>query len=265
MLAFCQHTFSWGDYIPDVWDTWLANENGQLLVGLVDHQAVGLAHVAFLERAVAWLEGMRVHPDFRRRGISTTLDAAARAVARERGCRLARLATSIQNTPAQNALEVQGYTRVAQFNEWTGKPARAKFAPARIATLDDADSISAIWRASDISAAARVLPNRHWSWIELDEARVRKLIQSSEVRVTPRGFAFLLAFDEKDWSSLSLHALCGDDAAMRALALAARGEAKYRGYPRVEAIVADHPSLNAALERAGYRREGGMYIYEQTL
>ncbi|MDE3087842.1 MAG: hypothetical protein KGJ80_00460, partial [Chloroflexota bacterium] len=72
-------------------------------------------------------------------------------------------------------------------------------------------------------------------------------------------------FDEKDWSGINIQALVGDEETMRHLALAARGEAKYRGYPHVEAMLVDHAPLNAALTRAGYRREGGMFIYEQVL
>jgi hypothetical protein len=57
----------------------------------------------------------------------------------------------------------------------------------------------------------------------------------------------------------------GDEETAYVLAAAARGEAEYRGYPHVEAQLVDHPQLNAALERAGYRHTGGMYIYELIL
>ena len=50
-----------------------------------------------------------------------------------------------------------------------------------------------------------------------------------------------------------------------ALACAARGEAAYRGYPRLEAQVVDHPIIQHALARAGYTWHGGMFIYEMAL
>jgi hypothetical protein len=62
-----------------------------------------------------------------------------------------------------------------------------------------------------------------------------------------------------------LHALAGDEETMRALALAARGEAAYRGYPRLEGQIADYPAANRALERAGFKRGGGMLLYEVEL
>jgi len=265
ILAFCQNTFSWGDYIPAVWERWLGDAGGTMLVGVVDQQPVGLLRVAFLDDRVAWLEGMRVHPDFRRQGVGTALDVAARSVVRARGCRVERLATSIKNIAAQRTLATEGYTRIARFNEWETRPARRALAATRVATPGDAPALMETWRASAVGAASARLPDRHWHWHMLTRPRLMDQINAGEVRMANGGLGFLLAFDEKDWCGLSLQALAGDEETMVALALAARGEARYRGYPHVEAQLINHPLLNAALERAGYRRTGGMYIYEQSL
>lgn len=263
ILTFCRNTFSWGDYIPDVWDRWLADPDGQIRVGVLDRQPVGMVHVALLDGGVGWMEGLRVHPDFRRRGVGRAIDTVARAFARERGCHLARLSTSIRNVAAHQLLAAQGYVRLAQFGEWNAKPARRRFADARIATRTDACAILARWRESSMRPA--LLANRHWQWVALTEVNVHEQADAGEIRVMPCGFSILRAFDEDDWSGLILHALVGDAETMRALALAARGEAKYRGYPHVEAMLIECPPLNATLESAGYRRDGGMFIYEQGL
>ncbi len=265
MLAFCQNTFAWGDYVPDVWDKWLTDKKGQLLVGAIDGQPVGLVHVAFIDAGVAWMEGMRVHPDFRRQGIASAMDAAARAFARARGARWARLATSVKNIPAQATLAKEGYTRVARYNEWEAAPARLDFSATRVATPNDAERVLQLWHASSAHAASALLPDRDWHWCELTHARLLAQMDAGQVRWVDGGFALLLAAEEGDWSRASLHALAGDEKAIFALARAARGEARYRGYSRLEAILINHPALNAALERAGYRREGGMFIYEQAL
>jgi GNAT superfamily N-acetyltransferase len=266
IVAFCQNTFSWGDYIPDAWDDWLVDPSGRILVGVIGHQPVGMIHVAFLGNGEAWMAGMRVHPDFRRQGVGTAVDAAGRAYARECGCHIARLATSIKNIAAQKTLATQGYTRIAQFNEWSAKPVHRRFSVARVATADDLPEILARWDHSEIRAASRgLLPDPDWRWTGLTEARLHEQNDAAQVRRAPRGFTLVSTFDEKDWSGLGVHALVGDEETVCTLALAARGEAYYRGYPRVEAIVADHALLNAALESVGYRREGGMLIYEQML
>ncbi len=281
IVAFCQKTFDWGDYIPDVWDNWLVDPNGKMFVGVVDGQPVGMVRVAFLEDGAAWMEGMRVHPDFRRRGTGSAMDAAARSYARGRGGRRARLATGIANMTAQKTLATLGYERIAQFNEWAAEPARSRGASskipeakprgriastARVATHCDADAILKQWKDSEQGRKARgLIPNRDWQWTELTDVTIHRSLDSGEVRVAPRGFAILREMEQRDGNILSLHALVGDEKMMHTLASAVRTEASYRGFPQVDAMVADDETLSAALERAGYRREGGMMIYEQAL
>lgn len=261
VLAFCQNTFSWGDYIAEVWERWLTDPNGQLLVGIVNDQPVSVMHVALHDDA-AWLEGMRVHPAFRRQGIARAVEAEGRAWARARGCRVARLATSIKNLAAQAMLSLSGYRRAAQFNEWEATPTPGDFSRAHIATEDDAATLVALWRTH---APYPLTPDRYWHWTPLNETRWRTHLRAGEVRVTAKGLALLVAFDEHDWSELVLHALAGEEDALGALAQAARAEAAYRGYTRLEAQIADHPVTNRALERAGFTRSGGMFIYEMEL
>ena len=49
----------------------------------------------------AWLEGARVHPDHRRRGIGSLLNRAGLDWAASRGARVARLATEEENSGAR--------------------------------------------------------------------------------------------------------------------------------------------------------------------
>jgi len=266
VVAFCQNTFSWGDYIANVWDEWQTNSGGQLLVGLIDDQPAGVVHVALLNDRVAWMEGMRVNPAFRRQGIATALDRHAITVARERGCRLARLATSMKNTVAQTLLGECGYRRAAQFNEWQAEPQPGDLADLRVAGLDDVADIVSRWQSSEVCAASRtVVPSRHWRWTPIDEQRLREQSTAGEVRVMQNGFALLPAYDESDWNGLAIHALGGDPAELFAIARAVRSEAAYRGYAHVEAMVADYAPLNSAMERAGFKTESGMLLYEQVL
>ena len=266
VVAFCQNTFSWGDYIADVYDQWLVDDEGKLLVATIDQEPVGLTHVAFLGNAAGWMEGMRVHPDFRRQGVSTELDRVGRQVAREHGCRMARLVTSMKNIPAQKSLAPEGYQRTAQFNEWETEPLSENFPSVRIANETDISKILSIWNESKIrKASGTVVPNSHWRWKEIDEARLRQKILAHEIRVIENGFAFVDAREDGDWNALTIYALAGSDPALFDLARGVRAEAGYRGYAHVEATLVDYAPLNAVLERAGYRTDGGLYLYEQEL
>ena len=76
VLEFCQNTFSWGDYIDQVWDHWL--KHGTLLV-YDTGRPVGMCHCS-TTKSQMWFEGVRVSPDFRRQGIATKLLAHAEQI-----------------------------------------------------------------------------------------------------------------------------------------------------------------------------------------
>src|SRR5579863_287735 len=97
VLAFCASTWEWGDYIEYVWDEWLHDKQGALFVATVNGMPVGLAHMRMTSTTDAWLEGMRVDPNFRHRGISKALSEAMMVEAMGRGATAARLATESTN------------------------------------------------------------------------------------------------------------------------------------------------------------------------
>ncbi|HXX77929.1 MAG TPA: hypothetical protein VEI53_05530, partial [Ktedonobacteraceae bacterium] len=58
VLAFCQQTWDWGDYVEHVWDEWLNNPQGTLLVATIDGQPIGVTNIRMLNETEAWFEGM---------------------------------------------------------------------------------------------------------------------------------------------------------------------------------------------------------------
>ena len=68
VLDFCKSTFSWGDYIEDVWDYWILE--GNLLVLTIKDIPVGICHSIHTGQKENWIEGIRVDPNFRRKGVA---------------------------------------------------------------------------------------------------------------------------------------------------------------------------------------------------
>jgi len=46
VFKFCRKTWSWGDYIPKVWDKWLQEKSGVVYVATIDKVPVGISHLA---------------------------------------------------------------------------------------------------------------------------------------------------------------------------------------------------------------------------
>jgi ribosomal protein S18 acetylase RimI-like enzyme len=257
--AFCQNTFSWGDYIPKLWDAWLHDRRAELFVATLGSQRVGLMHIKLLDDGTAWVEGLRVHPGFRHRGIASALIAEGRSYAVRKNCAAIRLATGADNIASQNLFRGHEYVRIAQYGEWSAIPIYNKSLPFLVGFEHHLPQIVAQWGDFKL---AHVVENPDWHWEIVDDAMLSKLIALGQIRVLPNGFAILR---ETHDSSLILHALVGEQDAMCKLALAARAEAGFRGMERADAVIVDDAGVNRALVDAGFRREGGMFVYEQAI
>ena len=114
VIAFCATIWDGEDYVPYVWDDWLRDERGALLVAVAGDRPVGLVHVRMMSDDEAWLEGIRVDPAERRQGIGRALTSRALVEAREHGAAVARLMTSADNTASQGLVARFGFVRVAE-------------------------------------------------------------------------------------------------------------------------------------------------------
>jgi GNAT superfamily N-acetyltransferase len=111
VLDFTRATWEGWDYIPSVWDSWLEAPDGVLLVATPNapHQLdlfgrplspgrpIGIARVALLAAGEAWLEGLRVDPGVRNRGVARLLHGACLEWARAQGATVVRYATGQGN------------------------------------------------------------------------------------------------------------------------------------------------------------------------
>ncbi|GCE19333.1 GNAT family N-acetyltransferase [Dictyobacter kobayashii] len=155
ILAFCANTWEWGDYIEQVWDEWLQEPEGQLLVAVVDQQLAGVVHIQVFNETEAWLEGLRVNPDYRRQGLGRALNEAAMVEAMRRGATTIRLAVDSHNMASIELSESMHMRRVGEFSLYSAPPfsnpsSRSKQQAIRLATLEDMDTIIDYLNASNI-------------------------------------------------------------------------------------------------------------------
>ena len=118
VLEFCQNTFSWGDYIEDVWDYWLSE--GILLV-YVKNNPIGISHAVFLKDHV-WIEGIRIDPKFRRQGISSKMVQQIEERAVQNKIRTSLMLIDSQNTPSLAMSENLGYKKYQTWDFYSLLP-----------------------------------------------------------------------------------------------------------------------------------------------
>jgi len=67
-----QHTWEGGDYLSNVFEEWL--NDGYFYVAVEEERVIGTAKLSILPEKTGWLEGLRVHPDYRGRGIGKLIN-----------------------------------------------------------------------------------------------------------------------------------------------------------------------------------------------
>jgi GNAT superfamily N-acetyltransferase len=115
VLAFSTTTFDGWDYIAEVWDDWVADETGRLLVATIETgpdgdppvaadgsaiepgRVIAVTHVAMLSSTEAWLEGIRVDPVVRGMGVATELQSGTLRSAADLGATVVRYVTGATN------------------------------------------------------------------------------------------------------------------------------------------------------------------------
>jgi GNAT superfamily N-acetyltransferase len=271
MERICAHTWEWGDYIPEVWDEWLADEQGLLIVGELAGRVVALSRFRFQARDQIWLEGMRVDPEYRRRGIGRKLLDHSITFAQERGARVVRLSTSYHNLAVHTMTAQAGMERVGAYQLRTADPLPGAPEPVFL-SAEHADQVRAFLLDSPMMAYTHGLYSTDWAWEDLSPARVSQFLEAGQLaaQLAPDGQLSALALiqprleDHELWIGF----LDGEAATLTGLATAIRAHSARIGAEKVQVMVPDLGWLRADLSRAGFGTgewEGELWVFERWL
>ncbi len=208
-------TFAWGDYIPERLPLWIDDPDSEALVVADEHDVpIAVAHVAMLSTNEAWIEGARVHPDHRRKGLGSDLNHAGVAWAAEQGARVMRLATETDNEPARRQVEGLGYREVSRWVYAVYRVDGSHRAPEkhrlRPAPSSDAEAAWLFWAASDLARDGRELIPLGWQWRKATPADVTTSVTGGRLFQSPAGW-IIVDHPAADWISSNWVATTPDD------------------------------------------------------
>lgn len=262
-LAYCQDTFDWGDYIHEVWDQWFHDPEGILLVAEADGVPIAVGRASTVSGTEGWLEGLRVHPSYRRRGAADAMNAAGCHWLWQRGVEVARLATGVDNAPAQRQVTRLGFQAVATFDYWVAPPwSGGDAVPAahvRPVEGNDGETLLAIKTSSAVGEAAGSLLAVGWRWRTLTAEDLHRAATQRNALVAPAAFA--LVHDSAD--GVRVGWVDGQAAAWPAFLAAARERAGANGLHHVSALLPALPVVAAAATAAGFVLEASFGVYER--
>src|SRR2546430_1810788 len=192
----------WGgqDRIPDVFDAWVTHRTGPFFVAESGGRVVGMGKLTVVSPSEAWLEGGRVAPRWRRKGIATALIAHRIAYARERGFRVLRFSTASDNTAIHRAARTFGFTRIATLSRHEA-PAEPGTLPARAARSQGRTVLRRVGRLMQCGHG--------WEWREITSRDVRVATARGRVFISDAGVGAAAVLGDRYEESLMVVAVGG--------------------------------------------------------
>lgn len=173
VLDFCKNTFSWGDYIANVWDYWLAE--GNLLVIHENNLPVAICHAPiFKEGKQVWIEGIRVNPNFRRKGCATQLVKEAEKIAKQHSCNTAYMLIESNNV---NSLQLARKLNYENFQTWNFY----SFIPKKIDSKINIKFANHEKKFPTILFSSNLFYVKSWRWLPLDDSSISVLTNEKRI------------------------------------------------------------------------------------
>jgi len=277
VLAFCAHTWEWGDYIEDVWERWLNDQSGLLLVALAGDRPVGILHLQMLNATEAWQEGMRVDPTFRRQGIAHQLTLEASAEAIRRGATTIRLLTDSTNAASIHMVEQARWQQVGAYSIYTAVPLTSiprhnvGLDEPVLATLADLDEIIEYLDVSSIFPAVGGIYYSDFIGYRISDTLLKEQIGRGEIYLLKRwqrldGLAIVAMREDWRGNYLSLGYIDGTTESISLLAYFLRRKLTELSMEQVRAYVPDLMMVRDAFTAAEYEWDGHTFLtYERGL
>jgi GNAT superfamily N-acetyltransferase len=245
VFAFTADTWQGGDYIPRVWDAWLADPRGAFVVGVDAADApLALGKLSVNTDGAGWLEGVRVASTLRGGGWGRALMADLVARADTAGLPVVRFITEHDNTPIHHIAAALGFWREGEYHphrvETGGGATRGTTAsdagPAAAGTARRARpaEAAALWAAAGAALApAAPLRWRSWAGERATAEWFAAAVAEGRVLVAADGRSLAVVAHEREGRDADLALLAGAPAAMPELLAAARAWAATVGAERL--------------------------------
>lgn len=190
ILEMSKHIWGGHDYMPLVWDRWLAEKSGALLTVTINGRPVGTSKVSLLAPGEVWLEGLRLHPEFHGRGLSRRIHRATFREAARLNPKTVRYSTWIGNEASRRIAEKNDFWQIARTGWMWGKAGKCSPIKGRRAAGDEINDVVSFVRQSSCFKTTNGVAGVGWTFPELTRRRIRRLLSLGRVIVFPRRGAF---------------------------------------------------------------------------
>jgi len=173
-----------GDYIPEVFPEWVANDGPDQRTVVVDcgEEVGGVCQAIVLSEHEAWLQGMRVNPDYRGEGYGLAMVEHLFGWCRERGASLARNLVFSWNDAGLGQSRAAGFEPATEAR-WA-QPTPDPDADPALEVVEDPDAAWTCWQRSDACrhlSGLGIDPGESWSLSEVTRDQLADIADSQRV------------------------------------------------------------------------------------
>jgi len=275
VFEFCRHTWSWGDYIPYVWDKWLKEPNGKTFVATVEGVPVGIQHITIDKPGEAWLSGARTAPQYRRMGVASAITMKCLEYAKSMGVRVARLVTESNNVAALAAVQKMGFTPIAEFIEMTlEKPSKEESISSFWAGENQLEDLWSYLQFSTVFHKAAGLYTLLYHWYSLDKHDLEQFVKRRKTIIYSGGDGVvkgLILVDDSvvnEWRENAIQTcyIDGDFEAVLDMAKFLKTYCYQRAIEKIYGFTCNHSPITEALEKLDFKKpEVKAIVFEKRL
>lgn len=250
------------DYIPEVFDEWIADPTSFFQAGELNGEVVAIQRLRPIAEGIVYYGGLRVASSHRRRGVGRAMLRAAITQGREVGFQEVRLATGVDE--ARGLFESEGFRLILQTKIWRATRLEGGDPPSLLQPGQAATAFEGLRAGPDLEAYAGLLPDPERP-VALDGAELSGLIDAGWVRAGAGGQAIAVAGPM--WHVWMVLFAAGRGVALQDLLMAIRFEADAEGRD-VRLVAPDPHPAEGDIEAAGFefrRQAAPFYFYSLLL
>jgi len=275
VFRFCEKTWSWGDYVPKVWDKWLKERNGGVFVATINGMPVGISHLSVDKPGEVWLSAARTDPNYRRMGVATAITRKCLEYAKKKGAKVARLVTGSNNKAAQAVLKKLGFKPVAEFVEMvTENVTEERSKKSKFVKKDETEEIWSYLQNSETYRSAAGLYTVLFHWFSLEKAALKRFVEKQKAIVYENekgelnGLTLVDDATARQWHEDTIQTcyIDGDNNAVLHMIRFFESYCHGLAVKKIYGFACNRKSITAALEKLGFEPPDSIdIIYEKRL
>ena len=247
VLEFCKNTFSWGDYISDVWDYWISE--GNLLVSIIEKTSVAICHSSFLGNDQLWIEGIRVKKNLRRKGLAKNLVKNSEIIGKKNNCKISKMLIESTNENSLKLAENLNYKKESKWDFYTLLPKEKITSKDVKFASDEKIFLNHIYKLTSDYV-------KSWRWVPLSREIISKLINEEKILILEKnetlvGLAILTDSEHFD-KTLMITLVLGTNEVLNKILSKIQNFAFKKNYKRIQILtklehIPDHEGLEKKL------------------